>query len=102
MFRLFAYLSLPVESDYTVVFIAARGGHAPSWHWVWTVYPQSQVPQKPTSGEFFVEFLVAFPQSVQEYIVLSFFSKIVRLFSLHNMTCIRLPDWCHLKFAFRL
>ena len=27
-----------VEADYTVVFFAAGGKHAPSWNWVWKAY----------------------------------------------------------------
>jgi len=27
-----------VEADYTLVFFAAGGNHAPSWNWVWKAY----------------------------------------------------------------
>ncbi|KIJ64597.1 hypothetical protein HYDPIDRAFT_28531 [Hydnomerulius pinastri MD-312] len=36
--RILSYLDLYVESDYTVVFFAAGGRHAPSWNWVWKAY----------------------------------------------------------------
>ncbi|KXN90933.1 Rho GTPase-activating protein 8 [Leucoagaricus sp. SymC.cos] len=36
--RILAYLNLYVESDYTVVFFAAGGGHTPAWNWVWKTY----------------------------------------------------------------
>ncbi|KAG8214398.1 Rho GTPase-activating protein [Butyriboletus roseoflavus] len=36
--RILSYLDLYVESDYTVVFFAAGGRHAPSWNWVWRTY----------------------------------------------------------------
>ncbi|KAG1882797.1 hypothetical protein F4604DRAFT_1879434 [Suillus subluteus] len=36
--RILAYLDLFVESDYTVVFFAAGGRHAPNWSWVWKAY----------------------------------------------------------------
>ena len=29
---------MAVEADYTVVFFAAGGKHAPSWNWVWKAY----------------------------------------------------------------
>ncbi|KAH7915467.1 hypothetical protein BJ138DRAFT_1054822 [Hygrophoropsis aurantiaca] len=36
--RILSYLDLYVESDYTVVFFAAGGRHAPNWNWVWKAY----------------------------------------------------------------
>ncbi|KAG6887538.1 hypothetical protein C0995_014546 [Termitomyces sp. Mi166 len=36
--RILAYFDLYVESDYTVVFFAAGGRHAPGWNWVWKAY----------------------------------------------------------------
>ncbi|KAF8843406.1 hypothetical protein BDN67DRAFT_964513 [Paxillus ammoniavirescens] len=36
--RILSYLDLYVESDYTVVFFATGGRHAPSWNWVWKAY----------------------------------------------------------------
>jgi len=36
--RILSYLDLFVESDYTVVFFAAGGRHAPNWNWVWKAY----------------------------------------------------------------
>ncbi|KAF8811575.1 Rho GTPase activation protein [Phlegmacium glaucopus] len=36
--RILSYLDLYVEADYTVVFFAAGGNHAPSWNWVWKAY----------------------------------------------------------------
>ncbi|KAF9451830.1 hypothetical protein P691DRAFT_723220 [Macrolepiota fuliginosa MF-IS2] len=36
--RILSYLNLYVESDYTVVFFAAGGGHTPGWNWVWKAY----------------------------------------------------------------
>ncbi|KAG6864402.1 hypothetical protein C0991_009853 [Blastosporella zonata] len=36
--RILSYLDLYVESDYTVVFFAAGGRHAPGWNWVWKAY----------------------------------------------------------------
>ncbi|KAF8644758.1 hypothetical protein AX16_008291 [Volvariella volvacea WC 439] len=36
--RILSYLNLYVESDYTVVFFAAGGRHAPAWNWVWKAY----------------------------------------------------------------
>ncbi|KAF9013087.1 hypothetical protein BDQ17DRAFT_1396266 [Cyathus striatus] len=36
--RILGYLDLYVEADYTVVFFAAGGRHAPSWNWVWKAY----------------------------------------------------------------
>lgn len=36
--RILSYLNLYVESDYTVVFFAAGGGHTPGWNWVWKTY----------------------------------------------------------------
>ncbi|XP_006462937.1 hypothetical protein AGABI2DRAFT_186748 [Agaricus bisporus var. bisporus H97] len=36
--RILSYLNLYVESDYTVVFFAAGGGHSPGWNWVWKAY----------------------------------------------------------------
>ncbi|KNZ76871.1 Rho GTPase-activating protein 1 [Termitomyces sp. J132] len=33
-----SYFDLYVESDYTVVFFAAGGRHAPGWNWVWKAY----------------------------------------------------------------
>ncbi|KAF8523336.1 hypothetical protein BU17DRAFT_43851 [Hysterangium stoloniferum] len=43
--RILAYLDLYVESDYTLVFLAAGGRYAPSWNWVWKVY-RSQLSRK--------------------------------------------------------
>ncbi|TCD61399.1 hypothetical protein EIP91_008520, partial [Steccherinum ochraceum] len=36
--RILAYLNLYVESDYTVVFLAAGGRNTPGWNWVWKAY----------------------------------------------------------------
>ncbi|KAJ3903086.1 hypothetical protein F5879DRAFT_961223 [Lentinula edodes] len=36
--RILSYLDLYVESDYTVVFLAAGGKHSPGWNWVWKAY----------------------------------------------------------------
>ncbi|KAJ3742305.1 Rho GTPase activation protein [Lentinula detonsa] len=36
--RILSYLNLYVESDYTVVFLAAGGRHSPGWNWVWKAY----------------------------------------------------------------
>ncbi|KIK61692.1 hypothetical protein GYMLUDRAFT_243378 [Collybiopsis luxurians FD-317 M1] len=36
--RVLSYLNLYVESDYTVVFLAAGGKHSPGWNWVWKAY----------------------------------------------------------------
>ncbi|KAF8157898.1 hypothetical protein B0H34DRAFT_789025 [Crassisporium funariophilum] len=36
--RILSYLNLYVEADYTVIFFAAGGKHAPSWNWVWKAY----------------------------------------------------------------
>ncbi|KAG7445547.1 RhoGAP-domain-containing protein [Guyanagaster necrorhizus] len=36
--RILSYLNLYVEADYTVVFFAAGGKHAPGWNWVWKAY----------------------------------------------------------------
>ncbi|KAF5377781.1 hypothetical protein D9757_008053 [Collybiopsis confluens] len=36
--RTLSYLNLYVESDYTVVFLAAGGKHSPGWNWVWKAY----------------------------------------------------------------
>ncbi|KIJ17595.1 hypothetical protein PAXINDRAFT_167607 [Paxillus involutus ATCC 200175] len=36
--RILSYLDLYVESDYTVVFFATGGRHAPNWNWVWKAY----------------------------------------------------------------
>ncbi|KAH7923341.1 hypothetical protein BV22DRAFT_1036424 [Leucogyrophana mollusca] len=38
LLRILSYLDLYVESDYTVVFFAAGGRHAPNWNWVWKAY----------------------------------------------------------------
>ncbi|KAF8576884.1 RhoGAP-domain-containing protein [Ramaria rubella] len=43
--RILSYLDLYVESDYTLVFLAAGGQHVPSWNWVWKVY-RSQLSRK--------------------------------------------------------
>ena len=34
----FPQRSLAVESDYTVVFLAAGNRHTPGWNWVWKAY----------------------------------------------------------------
>ncbi|TBU29992.1 hypothetical protein BD311DRAFT_719574 [Dichomitus squalens] len=36
--RILSYLDLYVESDYTVVFLAAGNRHSPGWNWVWKAY----------------------------------------------------------------
>ncbi|KAI9058537.1 Rho GTPase activation protein [Trametes sanguinea] len=36
--RVLSYLDLYVESDYTVVFLAAGNRHTPGWNWVWKAY----------------------------------------------------------------
>ncbi|KAH8096615.1 Rho GTPase activation protein [Cristinia sonorae] len=36
--RILAYLNLYVESDYTVVFLAAGSKNTPGWNWVWKAY----------------------------------------------------------------
>ncbi|KAI0715681.1 hypothetical protein C8T65DRAFT_142866 [Cerioporus squamosus] len=36
--RILSYLDLYVESDYTVVFLAAGNRHTPGWNWVWKAY----------------------------------------------------------------
>ncbi|KAI0657273.1 Rho GTPase activation protein [Cubamyces menziesii] len=36
--RVLSYLDLYVESDYTVVFLAAGNRHSPGWNWVWKAY----------------------------------------------------------------
>ncbi|KAF9026899.1 hypothetical protein BDP27DRAFT_1337162 [Rhodocollybia butyracea] len=36
--QILLYLNLYVESDYTVVFLAAGGKHSPGWNWVWKAY----------------------------------------------------------------
>ncbi|KAI0754804.1 Rho GTPase activation protein [Daedaleopsis nitida] len=36
--RIMSYLDLYVESDYTVVFLAAGNRHTPGWNWVWKAY----------------------------------------------------------------
>jgi len=38
LIRILSYLNLYVESDYTVVFLAAGGRHTPGWNWVWKAY----------------------------------------------------------------
>ncbi|KAI1790203.1 hypothetical protein LXA43DRAFT_1149798 [Ganoderma leucocontextum] len=36
--RILSYLDLYVESDYTVVFLAAGNRNSPGWNWVWKAY----------------------------------------------------------------
>ncbi|KAI0304322.1 hypothetical protein B0F90DRAFT_1625846 [Multifurca ochricompacta] len=36
--RILSYLDLYVESDYTVVFLAAGSKYTPGWNWVWKAY----------------------------------------------------------------
>ncbi|KAI0826955.1 Rho GTPase activation protein [Trametes gibbosa] len=36
--RMLSYLDLYVESDYTVVFLAAGNRNSPGWNWVWKAY----------------------------------------------------------------
>ncbi|KAI0769114.1 Rho GTPase activation protein [Trametes elegans] len=36
--RVLSYLDLYVESDYTVIFLAAGNRHTPGWNWVWKAY----------------------------------------------------------------
>ncbi|EGN93953.1 hypothetical protein SERLA73DRAFT_171808 [Serpula lacrymans var. lacrymans S7.3] len=89
--RILSYLDLYVESDYTVVFFAAGGRHAPGWNWVWKAYRSLSRKYRKNlkrlyivHSSFFSKMLFSLAGAI---ISPKFFRKIIYINTLSELAC---------------